>query len=75
MAAITVGPNETFSHIHNVDTFTELKEGEATFILNGEEIQLEKNVKVAVPANTEHTLVNGSNQPATVICYYPPPRS
>ena len=25
MAAITVGPNETFSHIHNVDTFTELK--------------------------------------------------
>lgn len=54
--------------------FFRIEEGEATFVLNGEEKTTKSGGGVVVPAGTKHNVINKSNNPLKVYTIYAPPK-
>jgi mannose-6-phosphate isomerase-like protein (cupin superfamily) len=54
------------------DQFFRIEQGEATAVLNGENIQLKEDEVLIVPAGTEHNIINtGSNELKLYTIYAP----
>ena len=71
MAKIIVAPGETFSHIHDTDSLTDLESGQAKLVLASEqEVMLERNKPVKVGAGVKHTIVNTGKTDAVILCYH-----
>jgi mannose-6-phosphate isomerase-like protein (cupin superfamily) len=70
MARILLEVGEEFDHTHDVDTHTELINGEATILIGNEKQQLRVNEQIRITAHTRHKIVNTGNSEALFRCDY-----
>jgi len=61
MAKIVLDPQESFEHFHSEDSYTVLLQGEAIYIVDGKEQELQVDAPIFTPANRSHILRNIGN--------------
>jgi quercetin dioxygenase-like cupin family protein len=72
MSEISLEPGEVFEHIHSSPSLTTLVEGDMSLEIGGVVTKLRVDEPVAIEAGVSHRLINSSEGPGTVRCYYKP---
>jgi mannose-6-phosphate isomerase-like protein (cupin superfamily) len=76
LVLMSIEPGEEIGdEVHNVDQFFRLEGGEAKFVVNGEEYEVEDGDSVTVLAGSEHNVINTSDsEDLKLYSIYSPPQ-
>lgn len=65
---------EIGSEVHpHVDQFFRIEQGQAKFIINGQELTAQQDEAVIVPAGSQHNVINTGSQDLKLYTIYSPP--